>query len=183
MVVVKLEVLWLLRYKSRYRKTWTFNLTRASHLLHQYVFAYILYRCMFVNAYPFDLHFWIYPLRWKLPKSYIYFLCDSVYVYYCMLMKCNGKSILSFKDCEWPSVAQKPKYVVVHSVRFPVSSSVYRLNSSEFSKKYTALGTFLWFGVIFLFFLIALSYLIYLYIMSVMVKRSKDKMYVFRYAQ
>lgn len=25
---------------------------------------------------------------------YIYFLWDSVYVYYCMLMKSNGKSIL-----------------------------------------------------------------------------------------
>lgn len=81
-----------------------------------------------------------------------------------MLLKSNEKSILSFKDCEWPSVAQKPKYIVVHSVRFPVSSSVYRFNSSEFSKKYTALGIFSWFGVIFL--LIALSYRIYLYIMS-----------------
>lgn len=127
--------MFLLRYTSQYRKTWTFTLTRASHMLHQYVFVNILYKCMFVNAYPFDFHFWIYPLKWKLPKSYIYFLWDSVYVYYCMLMESNGKSVLSFKDCEWPSVAQKPKYLVVQSVRFPDSSSVYRFNSSDVSKK------------------------------------------------
>lgn len=163
MAAVKLEVSCLLRYTSQYRKTWTFTLTRASHLLHQYVFVNILYRCIFVNAYPFDL-----PFEMKVTKELLYFLWDSVYVYYCMLMKSNGKSMLSFKDCEWPSVAQKPKYFVVHSVRFPVSSSMYRFNSSEFSKNYSALGTFLWFGgfLLVFFFQIALSYLIYLYIMS-----------------
>ncbi len=57
MAAVKLEVSCLLRYTSQYRKTWTFTLTRASHLLHQYVFVNILYRCIFVNAYPFDLPF------------------------------------------------------------------------------------------------------------------------------
>lgn len=128
----------------------------------------------------------IYPLRWKLPKSYIYFLWDSVYVYYCMLMKSNGKSMLSFKDCEWPSVAQKPKYFVVHSVRFPVSSSMYRFNSSEFSKNYSALGTFLWFGgfllVVFFFKLRSVISFICISWMK-MVKRSKNKMYVFSYAQ
>lgn len=146
-------------------------------------FVNILYRCMLVNAYPFDLHFWIYPLRWKLPKSYIYFLWDSVYVYYCMLMKSNGKRILSFKDCEWPSIAQKPKYFVVHSVRFHDSSSVYCFNSSEFSKKYSALGNcVVWCFCVFFFKLRSVISFICISWVK-MVKRSKDKMYVFRYAQ
>lgn len=41
---------------------------------------------------------------------------------------------------------------MVHSMGFPVSSSVYRLNSSDIRKNYSSLETFLclWFGVIFL---------------------------------